>query len=261
MRQMNSYLLLSLFSYFISFIGIFQPNVSNIQNNKTILTRIKPPEGFARVSIKPDSFASYLQNLPLKPNGSKVHLYNGQVKANNHIYFGVVAMDIDPVDLQQCADAVMRLRGEYLYSRDSLSAIHFNFVSDGKPRYFLDYASGDTSYAKFRKYMRYIFSYTNTASLNHELKPVADYSQMQIGDVFIQTRNPYGHAVIVVDIARNPQTGETVFLLAQSYMPAQETQILINPNNNDLSPWYLLKEGLVRTPEWNFTSEDLRRFP
>lgn len=245
---------------FLSFYsGIGQPRTS-INNTETIKNRISPPDGFTRLLGKPDSFASYLQNLPLKPTGTNVHLFNGQVKLNNNIYFGVVAMDIDPVDLQQCADAVMRLRGEYLYARDSLAAIHFNFVSDGKPRYFLDYASGDTSYAKFRKYMRFIFSYANTASLYHELIPVADYSQMQIGDVFIQTRNPYGHAVIVVDMARNPQTGETVFLLAQSYMPAQETQILINPNNDGLNPWYLLKEGPVRTPEWNFTTGDIRRF-
>ena len=46
---------------------------------------------------------------------------------------------------------------------------------------------------------------------------------MQIGDVLIQGGSP-GHAVIVVDMAENPATGEKLYLLAQSYMPAQDIQ-------------------------------------
>ncbi len=44
-------------------------------------------------------------------------------------------------------------------------------------------------------------------------------------------------------------------------MPAQQTQILINPNNKDISPWYSLKnsEKLI-TPEWTFRLDELRRF-
>jgi hypothetical protein len=136
--------------------------------------------------------------------------------------------------------------------------IHFNFLSDGTPRHFIDYAKGDYSYAKFRKYMKYIFSYANTASLRAELK-VRFITDMQIGDVLIQKGNPYGHAVLVVNMAKD-STGNTVYMLAQSYMPAQETQILINRNSKSFSPWYPLKEGEIITPEWRFTSADLRHF-
>ena len=59
---------------------------------------------------------------------------------------------------------------------------------------------------------------------------------MKIGDVFIKGGSP-GHAVTIVDIAINPKTNKKVFLLAQSYMPAQEIKILKNPNNSELSPW------------------------
>jgi hypothetical protein len=83
---------------------------------------------------------------------------------------------------------------------------------------------------------------------------------MQIGDVFIQTGNPYGHAVIVVDMARNDRTGEKVYMLAQSYMPAQDIQILINRRDRRISPWYRLGEGPVMTPEWTFGPGDLMRF-
>ena len=83
---------------------------------------------------------------------------------------------------------------------------------------------------------------------------------MKIGDVFIQKGNPYGHAVIVVNMAMEKQTGRKLFMLAQSYMPAQDIQILINPGQSEISPWYTLKKGSVVTPEWTFHTSDLRRF-
>lgn len=33
-------------------------------------------------------------------------------------------------------------------------------------------------------------------------------------------------------------------MLAQSYMPAQQTQILINPSDKELGVWYSLKEKM-----------------
>ncbi len=38
----------------------------------------------------------------------------------------------------------------------------------------------------------------------------------------------------------NPETRKKVYLLAQSYMPAQQIHILVNPANSLLSPWYEL---------------------
>jgi len=83
---------------------------------------------------------------------------------------------------------------------------------------------------------------------------------MQIGDVFIKGGFP-GHAVIVVDMAENLQIRKKIFLLAQSYMPAQDMHILINPNNQHLSPWYELDfNGDLNTPEWIFKKSDLHSF-
>lgn len=104
-----------------------------------------------------------------------------------------------------------------------------------------------------------IFSYANTASLRDELPP-RPIMEMEIGDTFIQKGRPYGHAVIVVDMAINRSTSQKIYLLAQSYMPAQDTQILLNPMNKPLSPWYELGVKSVMTPEWSFTSGDLRHF-
>lgn len=225
----------------------------------SIGSRFAVPDGYQRVKVNENTFAHYLQNLDLKKVDAEVTYFDGRKKAKRGVYCSVVDMDIDPLDLQQCADAVMRLRAEFLYAQKQYDKIHFNFISDGKPRYYTNYANGDYSYEKFRKYLRYVFSYANTRSLHGEMKTVA-VTEMQIGDVFIQTGNPFGHAVVVVDMAVHIPTGDKIFMLAQSYMPAQETQILINPQNKILSPWYVVDTNKVFTPEWTFTSNDLRRF-
>ncbi|MFK7747384.1 MAG: DUF4846 domain-containing protein [Kordia sp.] len=235
--------------------------VKNLINpeGKTIQERFNTPDDFVRIPLKTTDFGSYLRKLPLKPFNSKVKYFDGREKYNNNVYISVVDMEIGTRDLQQCADAVMRLRGEFLFEQKRLQDIHFNFLSDGKPRYFKKYAKGDHSYKKFRRYMNYIFAYANTASLRKELAKVEDIQNIQVGDVFIQKGNPFGHAVIVVDVAQNAQ-GEKIFMIAQSYMPAQETQILLNNQNKTISPWYKAKKGTLRTPEWTFDSSDLRRF-
>ncbi len=226
----------------------------------TIKERIKVPNGFYRQKTDERSFGHYLQNLKLLPDGAKVIYFNGIRKPNQKHHVAVIEMDVGTRDLQQCADAIMRLYAEFRFSKKNYDKIAFNFVSDGKPRYYLDYAKNDTSYKVFRKYMNYVFSYANTRSLYYQLKKVEDIRNMETGDVFIQTGNPYGHAVIVVDMAYNPDTGEKIFLLAQSYMPAQSIHVLANHGNKQLSPWYKMDEDEINTPEWTFNKEDLRRF-
>jgi hypothetical protein len=225
----------------------------------TIQSRFRTPEGFERAQLDSNSFGFYLRNFLLHPINRIVHYFDGREKTKQDVYCSVLKQEIDPVDLQQCADAVMRLRGEFLFQQKRFNDIHFNFVSDGKPHYFKEYANGDYSYKKFRSYMKYIFSYANTGSLKKELVPVASINEIEVGDVFIQSGNPYGHAVIVMDVVISPE-GNKRFLLAQSYMPAQETQVLINPIEEKLSPWFDAKEGEIITPEWKFNSSDLRRF-
>jgi len=86
-------------------------------------------------------------------------------------------------------------------------------------------------------------------------------SSPQIGDVFIKGGSP-GHAVIVVDMAVNPQNNKKLFMVAQSYMPAQDIHILINQNKSTISPWYDLDETAseIETPEWTFAANQLKRF-
>ncbi len=80
---------------------------------------------------------------------------------------------------------------------------------------------------------------------------------MQPGDVLLKPGAP-GHAVIVIDMAQNTK-GEKIYLLAQSYMPAQDIHILKNPSGKPSIPWYLLKDSndRIQTPEWTFYQDQL----
>jgi len=251
------------------------PSIINPEGT-TIASRFNVPLSFKRIKTSSGSFGEYLRMLPLKKAGSFVHYYNGSIKENTNIYDAVVEMDIGEKNLQQCADAVMRLRAEHLFHKGNYDKIHFNFtngfrvdysewrsgkrmVVNGNKTYWKTTNIPSKSYESFRKYMELIFNYAGTLSLSKELKLV-NIKDIQIGDVFIQGGSP-GHAVIVVDLAINPETNEKLFLLAQSYMPAQETQILKNPNNSEISPWYSTDfNGPLVLPEWTFNAGDLKRF-
>jgi hypothetical protein len=266
------------FSIFALFSSLSLAQDNHIaREGTTIQERFLLPISFQRIKVAANSFGAYLRHLPLKPHGTMVKFYDGSIKNKEGVYCGVIDMEIGTKDLQQCADAIMRLRAEYLFKNHQFSKIHFNFTSGDKADY-TKYAEGyravikgnkvtwvksaqkDASYTNFRKYLDLVFTYAGTWSLEKEMQAVKDIDQMQIGDVFIKGGSP-GHAVIVLDIAENLQTKEKIFLLAQSYMPAQDIQVLINPNDAKLSPWYSLNfTNELVTPEWTFEKKQLKRF-
>jgi len=241
----------------------------------TVEDRIMVPEGFERISVQQGSFAEYLRNLPLKPHGSRVMYYDGRVKERD-VHQAVVEMDIGDRDLQQCADAVIRLRAEYLYRTGQYEKIHFNFTNGFNARYtkwmqggrisvkgnnvsWVDGAGYSNDYESFREYLDMVFAYAGTLSLSKELQKL-DVSDIGIGDVFIRGGSP-GHCAIIVDMARCADTGKKIFLLAQSYMPAQDIHILKNTTDPAISPWFRADFGdeLV-TPEWTFKRDQIMRF-
>ncbi|MBL7889594.1 MAG: hypothetical protein JNL24_08580, partial [Bacteroidia bacterium] len=93
-----------------------------------------------------------------------------------------------------------------------------------------------------------------------ELKQVSNLNDIQIGDVFIKGGFP-GHAVLVVDVCENIKTKKRLFLIQQSYMPAQEIHVLKNYNDASLNPWYSVEFGdVLKTPEWDFSKTSLMRW-
>ena len=241
---------------------------------KRRISSIPCPEGFNRTVLNKNSFQYWLRHIPMKKFGSPVKLHNGLLKNNQTVHFSVLDIDTGKKNLQQCADAVMRFRAEYLYSQKEYDSINFNFVSGFKAVYskwikgnrikirnnkckWSKSAEYSEKYRVFMKYMDMVFSYANTASLSKELKKIKSLKNMKIGDVFIKGGFP-GHAVIIVDMAEN-EVGNKIFLLAQSYMPAQDIHILKSPFL--ISPWYKCEfDGNLVTPEWEFKKTDLKRF-
>lgn len=244
---------------------------------ETLERRVAPPPGFARMPAVPGSFAAWLRGLPLKPTGSPVLLHTGAAKARQDVHAAVIDIDVGKSDLQQCADAAMRLRAEWQFASGRPAEIAFNDTGSARPMAFSNWAAGgrpravgstlvwsrgaaaDAGYGSFRRYMDAVFTYAGTHSLARELAsvPVAD---LQAGDLFIKGGFP-GHAVLVADVVDNGASGEKRFLLVQSYMPAQSIHLLKNPEAGDGSPWYPRDFGdLLVTPEWTFARESLKRW-
>ena len=242
---------------------------------ETLRERFPPPAGFAREALPEGSFGAWLRELPLLPAGAPVLLFDGRPKGRQDVHAAVVDLDVGRRDLQQCADAVMRLRAEYLFAEGRSGEVAFDATS-GDRLEFSRWARGErpvpeaggrrlrwtsvgragSSHAALRRYLDVVFGYAGSYSLARELRRV-DTAELQPGDVFIQGGFP-GHAVVVLDSA-SAADGRRAFLLAQSYMPAQQVHVLRRPEGD--GAWYQLEPaGPLATPEWTFPPGSLRRF-
>ncbi|HMI79423.1 MAG TPA: DUF4846 domain-containing protein [Ferruginibacter sp.] len=222
-------------------------------NPYTHIGDIPLPAGFRREPGDMNSFAVFLRNTGLKKDKT-VLLFNGQVKHNQSAQYAVLNITVGNRNLQQCADAVMRLRSEFLFTEKRYEQIIF-FDNDNSAYKF----SAPYTRENFMIYLNRVFGMCGSASLSKQLKPVADLSTIQAGDVFIRGGFP-GHAVIVMDVVVN-EAGKKIYLLAQSYMPAQDIHVLKNPMNESLSPWYEVNDDiLIETPEYIFHRNELKRW-
>ncbi len=243
---------------------------------QTVETRFKLPKGFERIYGDETSFAYYLRHLRMLPTDSPVKYFDGSVKPNNDIYAGVLNIDMGTEGLQQDAQFCMRLRGEYLFDQQQYNKISFTISNRDRiaytrwvegielvvndKTYWTKSSSEVDRYRTFRRYLDFIFTYSDISTLlsDTQLMPFAD---IMPGDVLVQAARP-GHSVIILDVAENTATGERIYLLAQSYRPTQTPHILVNPSNNNLSPWYssFIKEDQIITPEYVFNKRDARHF-
>jgi hypothetical protein len=211
------------------------------------------PAGFERVKTDSTSFSHYLRNINLKEQ-TTVYLYNGEPKRNQTAQYALLNISVGNADLQQCADAVMRLRAEYFFEQKQFNQIIF--YDNNNTAY--DFAAPYTR-EHFDKYLNRVFGMCGSASLAKQLKPVNNFAAIEPGDVLIRGGFP-GHAVIVMDVAINA-AGKKIYLLAQSYMPAQDIHVLKNPTNEDLSPWYEVNDDtVIQTPEYTFLQNELMRW-
>ncbi len=229
---------------------------NQINNNNTYyatINQIPLPDGYIRKKYEQQSFSCWLQHTALKKDKT-VYLYDGRKKANQEAQYAVLDISVGNKNLQQCADAVMRLRAEYFFIQKEYDEICF-FDNDGTAYKF----NAPYTRSNFDTYLQRVFGMCGSASLAKQLNKVAHFKDIEAGDVIIRGGFP-GHAVIVMDMAVNAE-GKKIYLLAQSYMPAQDIHVLVNPADADLSPWYEVNDDeQIITPEYVFNRGELKKW-
>jgi Domain of unknown function (4846) len=221
------------------------------ENQFAQIKNIPLPDGFARVKNDTNSFAYWLENIALKKDKT-VYKFDGTEKYNQSAQFAVLDITVGKRDLQQCADAVMRLRAEYLFSQKAFDKIVFVDNENNVYKFVAPFTRDN-----FAKYLDRVFGMCGSASLSKQLNPKLNFDKIEAGDVLIRGGFP-GHAVIVMNVAENEE-GKRLYIVAQSYMPAQDIHVLQNPINSELSPWYEVNENeIILTPEYTFKRTELK---
>lgn len=241
---------------------------------KNLEERIFEPKGYKRIKENEGSFGCYVRKYPLKSDGAKVLLYDQREKGNQNVHVAVFGMPIENNDLQQCADSVIRMYAEYFWETNQHDKIAFHFTNGFLAEYsrwkegdriavngnnvVWTGASGyDDSYESFLKYLKTVFTYAGTLSMELETTSI-ELKDAKIGDVFLYGASP-GHVVMICDICENTE-GKRAYLLCQGYMPAQEFHILKNYEHIE-DPWYYDDEIIypLKTPEYTFKEGSLKR--
>ncbi|MBQ4822291.1 DUF4846 domain-containing protein [Aquimarina sp. MMG016] len=241
----------------------------------SISTRVTVPSGYKRVQYESGSFQEYLRNYQLKPYGSKIINYDDSEYFAQDWHDAILEVPVPKNGLQQCADALMRIRSEYLWKEDRKDEIGFNFTSghycswkkyaegyrpkiSGNNVTFHKTASPNHSKFGFYKYLNLIYTYAGTLSMYHEL-PKVSVADINIGDMLVKPGSP-GHIEIIVDEIVNEQ-GDKMYLLAQGNTPAQSVCLLKNFDDTSISPWYRFdKNEPVYTPSYYFDEAKFIRF-
>ena len=236
------------------------------KDSLTIKSRVNVPEGYKRVNYPKGSFEDYLRNYKLKPFGSKIINYDDSEYFWQRGHIGILEVPVPKNGLQQCADALIRIRSEYLWDTNRKDEIGFNFTSghycswkkyaegyrpkiSGNKVTFHKTASLDSSKENFYKFLNLIYMYSGTLSLYNELESVKA-KDLKIGDMLIKGGSP-GHIVMLCDEVINDK-GEKLFLLFQGNTPAQSVHLVKNLEDASISPWYQLKDNAV-VPVSNYT--------
>ncbi|WP_452221718.1 DUF4846 domain-containing protein [Lacinutrix salivirga] len=248
--------------------SIVTPSLIN-KDSVTIASRVNIPEGYKRVIYPKGSFEDYLRHYALKPFGSKIINFDGSAYFWQGGHIGILEIPVPKNGLQQCADALIRIRSEYLWENNRKDEIGFNFTSgdycswnnyakgfrpkiNGNKVVFNKTATANYTKDNFYNYLNLIYMYSGTLSLYNELKSIND-SDLKIGDMLIKGGSP-GHIVMICDEVVNAK-GEKLFLLFQGNTPAQSVHLVKNLEDNAISPWYQLKNNIV-IPVSNYTFYD-----
>ena len=229
------------------------PFLNTTEGVLSLEEQFQVPEGYARVDVKDKSFGQWLRGLPVLDR-QQVFSYRGEA-IRSAPAIAVVPMSVGRGDIQQCADSILRLYSEYLWSKGLAEewGIHFTsgdlsawkawkngqrFRVEGRTVNRIQSGTKDGSYEQYQKWMHHAFIYAGTQSLHLDSEAVPLTESIEPGDFFVSPGAP-GHAVIVLDVAIS-EGRPPVALLGQGFMPAQEFHVLTDNGSHMLGHWFEL---------------------
>jgi hypothetical protein len=199
---------------------------------------IAVPKGFAAIEYPVSSYSRWLATRPLKTN-NVILAHDGQtIAAGTGRIFAVLDLPLlFTGDLEQCADYAMRLWAEYHKDRNKLDKLYL-FDYNGRRQYYLK------SGLSYRSFLRRAFANSNSYSLKKGCATV-DTSAIVPGDMVVQNeRGGVGHVSVVMNACRD-SSGQKLYLIGFSYMPAQEFHIERALEGYGAEGWFSL-EGYYR---------------
>jgi len=250
---------------------LFSFNCTNLVADKTFVSDETGNGKTNTIAFPKNSWQYFLQHLPVL--NAPIKDYTGHEIANQQKHVTIINYDVGTSDLQQCADALMRLRAEYLFVQHRYNEIGFHFCSgeyyswnmyckgikpipkNNSVSFIASNSQHQTTHESLRNYLDIVYTYANTISLCNELKTTNEF---EVGTVIIKPGSP-GHTCIIIDEITNDK-GEKLFKLAEGYMPAQSIYILSNPYDETINPWYKLNRGEIITASYDFTNYQLKKF-
>jgi len=112
---------------------------------------------FKQTSFTPGTWQYFLQHLPTVDQ--PILDYRGSQIANRQNHVAVITYDFGKTDLQQCANALMRLQAEYFFEGKQYGEIGFHFTNN--------------LYYSFSDYCKGVRPIANGAKLSKVAEPCA----------------------------------------------------------------------------------------
>jgi uncharacterized protein DUF4846 len=240
-----------------------------------LIDRIPVPDGFTRIPAPAGSFAAWLRNLPVAPEGTPVTTGKRKLvlSTGDAGLAAVIALQPRTEKALSGPNMLVRLRAEYCWATKRLSDLGFHFTSghlaawsewadgrrpnvNGKDVSFTPSAEADGSRESFCSYLETIFQYSSVYSVFDDTRKVEDGS-IAPGDVFLRPgKNAY--SLLVVDAATNAH-GEVCVLLGDAGTPAQTFHLVKSPAG---TAWFPIVQGnnVTISAKRELRMVDLRRW-
>ncbi|MDO9026359.1 MAG: DUF4846 domain-containing protein [bacterium] len=219
------------------FILLALPLLAFAQQPK-LVDEIPVPAGYQAVEYPAGSYSQWLTRRPLKSSLEIADHAGRRVPAGSYSVYAVLDLPLlFTGDLEQCADYAMRLWAEYHQNTGKLDKLYLFDYNGRRQNY-------STSLLSYRNFLRRAFANSNSYSLKKGCA-VVDTSALVPGDMVVQNeRGGVGHVSVVMNACRN-SSGQRLYLLGFSYMPAQEFHIEKALEGYGREGWFTL-EGYFR---------------